>query len=272
MYRADRRQDSAAIEMAQLKKAFAEQPSVYDFAPPADLDTMLKATKQARLNVIAFTGLGPEKKASALRVTTRGNLILITQEEEDNFGNMKLTDLTPIPFPVPGPGLNFKVATPNMSARASRVTRVRVVVDGKPAGDMSLIEKLDKVAIETFKLNESLILARTVIRAVVTTAAAGVLKGTAKDLTRDSTVGSILSFVGGIALDVAADIKEEADLRLARYFPGKAYAGEFLVDPGEHEVRVEFYSAAGEVIYTQEIPRRNYDAAKLNLVTAYDLE
>ncbi|MDR1931691.1 MAG: hypothetical protein LBQ57_02600 [Spirochaetales bacterium] len=272
LYRADRNVDSAAIDLAQLKRAFEDQPAIYDFGLPKNLDDMLTPTSQARINIMAFAGPGPEKRASALRVTARGGLILITQETEDNSGNMKLTDLTPIAFPVPGPGLNFKVETPVMSARHSRVTRIQALVDGKPAGDLSLLEKMDRVAMETFKLNETIILVRTVIRAVLTTAVTGTAKGVANDLTKDSELGSLLSFVGGIALDVAADIKEEADLRLARYFPAKAYAGEFLVAPGEHDVAIEFYNAAGDVIYTEEIPPREYAAGKLNLVTAYDLE
>lgn len=272
IYRADRRPDSAALDMEQLRKAFADQPHVYDFAPPGDLDNLLAPAQGARLNVVAFAGPGPEKRASALRVTARGGLLVITQEKEDDSGNMTLTNLTPIPFPVPVPGLNFKVATPNMRSRDSRIARIRVLVDGKAAGNLSLLEKLDKVAVETFKLNESIILTRTVIRAVLTSAVTTTAKQLADDLTKDSGIGSLLSFVGGVALDVAADIKEEADLRLARYFPGKAYVGEFLVDSGEHDVVIEFCDAAGNVVYAEKIPRREYAPAKLNLVTAYDLE
>jgi hypothetical protein len=272
LYRTDRRRDSAALDMEQLRRAFTDQPNVYDFAPPEDLDAILAPSQQARLNVIAFAGLGPEKRASALRVTARGGLIVITQEEEDDAGNMTLKDLTPIPFPVPGSGLNLKVSIPNMRPRGSLITGIRVLVDGQPAGDLSLLEKLDKVAMETFKLNETIIRTRTVIRAVLTGAATATAKYAADELTKDSGIGSLLSFVGGIALDVAADMKEEADLRLARYFPGKAYVGEFPVEPGEHEVTIEFLGAAGLVLYTEKIPRRDYASGKLNLVTAYDLE
>jgi hypothetical protein len=272
IYRADRRQDSAALDMDQLKRAFADQPNVYDFPPPADLDNILAPARQARLNVIAFAGPGPEKRASALRITTQGGLVVITQEEEDNFGNMRLKNLVPIPLPLAVPGMNFKVAIPSMRSRDSRVTRIRVLVDGKPAGDLSLLEKLDRVAMETFKLNESIILTRTVIRAVLTGAVTTTAKQLTDELTKDSAIGSLLSLVGGAALDIAADIKEEADLRLARYFPGKAYVGEFLVDPGEHDIAIEFCNAAGGVLYSEGIPRREYTAAKLNLLTAYDLE
>ncbi|MDR3199935.1 MAG: hypothetical protein LBT68_00625 [Spirochaetales bacterium] len=272
LYRADRGQDNAAIDMQQLKKAFADQPNVYNFPLPPDVDKLLQSTRQARLNVIAFAGPGPTKKASALRVTTGAGLIFITQEEEDDQGNRRLKDITPIPFAVPGPGLNFKCETPVMAGRPSKVARIQILVDGEPAGNLSLIEKLDRVAIETFKMNETMLLVRTVIRSVTTTAVTGALKGTANDLAGDSAVGSILSFVGGVALDVAADIKEEADLRLARYFPGQAYIGEFWIDPGEHEVEVEFYDASDSLLYTETKPGQNYAAEKLNLVTAYDLE
>ncbi|MCL1817420.1 MAG: hypothetical protein FWG35_00725, partial [Spirochaetaceae bacterium] len=245
LFRADNRRDSARIDLEQLRKAFTEQPAIYDFPPPANLDGMLRPTDKARLNVIAFAGPGPTKKASTLRVTTRVGTIVITQEEEDADGNMKLKDLTPIPFPLAVPDLNFKVQTAAMASRPSRVERIQVFVDGKPAGNLSLIEKMDKVAIETFKMNESIIRTRTIIRAVITTAATAAAKEVAKKATSGSTMGSLFSFVGGVALDVAADMKEEADLRLARYFPGKAYVGEFLVDPGEHDVSIEFFNAAG---------------------------
>ncbi|MCL1818536.1 MAG: hypothetical protein FWG35_06360, partial [Spirochaetaceae bacterium] len=272
LYRADNRRDSARIDLDQLRKAFTDQPAVYDFPPPANLDGMLRSTEKARLNVIAFAGPGPTKTASTLRITTIAGSIIITQEEEDEAGNMKLKDLTPIPFPLSVPNLNFKVQTAAMTSRASKVARIRVIVDGTPAGDLSLIEKMDKVAIETFKMNESIIRTRTIIRAVTTAAVTGAAKGLANDMTKGSTVGSLLSFVGGLALDVAADIKEEADLRLARYFPGKAYVGEFLVDPGEHDVAIEFFNAAGGLLYRQTVARKEYGAEKLNVVTAYNLE
>jgi hypothetical protein len=272
LYQADRRRDSAAIDMAQLKKAFTDQPRIYDFPLPADLDQILQPTDQARLNVIAFTGPGPVKKASALRVTIRGGLIVITQEEEDEQGNRRLKNLVPIPFPADLPALNFKCEIPVMTARPSRIAKVQVRVDGKPAGSLSLIEKLDTVALETFKLNEKIILMRTVIRSLTTGALAGAIKGKADDLTRDSAVGSLLSFVGGIGLDIITDMKEEADLRLARYFPGQAHVGEFRIDPGEHNVEIDFCDAAGNVLYTETKPGQQYLAGKINLVTACDLE
>jgi hypothetical protein len=43
-------------------------------------------------------------------------------------------------------------------------------------------------------------------------------------------------------------------------------------NPGEHGVAIEFCDAAGNVLYTEEIPKREYAPAKLNLLTAYDLE
>ncbi|MDR1317378.1 MAG: hypothetical protein LBK13_10955 [Spirochaetales bacterium] len=285
LYRTDGRQDSAALDMEQLRRAFTDQPDVYDFDPPEDLDAILAPSRQARLNVIAFAGLGPEKRDSALHIIVRDGVIALTQEEEDEAGNMTMKDLPPVSLSVPIPfsGMRFNVPMPSMRPRGSRITGIRVLVDGQPAGGLSLLEKLDKVAMETFKLNESIIRTRTVIRAVLTGGVAATAKYLSEEmlnatpsskgeLTAVMLLVSVSLYAGGAALDAVTNIKEEADLRLARYFPGKAYVGEFLVEPGGHEVAIEFLGAEDEVLYTEKIPRRSYDSGKLNLLTAYDLE
>jgi hypothetical protein len=71
---------------------------------------------------------------------------------------------------------------------------------------------------------------------------------------------------------ISTEEEDDVDLRLARYFPGQAYVGEFWIEPGEHEVRVEFYDAGGKLLRSETRSRRNYAQEKLNLVTAYDLE
>jgi hypothetical protein len=274
LYRADGRRDSAAIDLDQLKKAFTAQPHVYDFPLPPNLDSMVEATDMARVNIIGFAGLSPAKRASTLRLTTGDNLILITQEKEDENGQMVLTNIAPIPFPGIDGGYNFKCQLAEMLQRPSRVARMRVFVDDVPAGDLALIEKMDKVAVETFKLKESMVFLKTIIRTVTK----GVLTQKAKsaaDSAAENAGGnwlSVFAFIGGIVADVAVDATEEADLRSARYFPGRAYVGEFLVKPGGHELRVDYYDSAGGLIYQENFPLRDYKAGELNLLAAYNLQ
>jgi hypothetical protein len=273
LYRADRRRDSAVIELGRLKEAFSRQPALFDFPLPPELDGLLRRGEKAKINVIGFTGRSPIKRASTVRLTTGEGLILVTQEKEDAGGRMVLVNAAPIPFPVSA-GFNFKCQLPQMKLRPSRIKRLVLFVDGAAAGELSLIEKMDKVAEETFKLAQSMIFFKTIVRTVTKGVTIKMAKNLADKRAKAAGGGwfSVLSLVGGVAADVAADLSEEADLRAARYFPGQAYVGEFLVEPGEHELALEFYDGAGRRVYREEIPRRNYTQEALNLVTACELQ
>jgi len=273
LYRADGRRDSAAIDLAKLKEAFKNQPNVYNFPLPKNLDMMVEGTNKARINVIAFTGRSPIKKASTLRITTLENLILITQEKEDDQGKMILTDLAPIVFPGVTGGYNFKTQTPEMIRRPSRISNIQVSVNGVPAGGLELIEKLDQVAIETFNLRRGMIYLKTVIRTVTK----GILTKQATSAANNAAasaggVAQVLSFLGGIALTVAVDSSEQADLRSARYFPGQAYVGEFWVEPGEHTITVDYYSKSNTLLFRRVFAPENYVPGKLYILPSYELQ
>ena len=61
LYRADGKPDDASIEMNRLKKAFVDQPHIYNFPAP-NLDAMLQPSDKARISLIGFTGRSPGKK------------------------------------------------------------------------------------------------------------------------------------------------------------------------------------------------------------------
>ena len=272
LYRGDNRWDSAAIDLAKLKEAFRAQPKVYDFPAPKNLDMMLERTNKARINVIAFTGQSPIKKAYTLRITTLENIILITEQKENDQGQLILTELLPISFPVTG-GYNFKTQIPEMIKRPSQVSKVKVFVNDLPVGELELIEKLDEVAIETFNLSKGMIYLKTVFRTVTK----GVLAKQATKAATNATSGAggvaqLLTALGGLALTVAADASEQADLRGARYFPGQAYAGEFWVEPGEHTITIDYYNRTNTLLYRKVFAPGHYAPGKLNVLTAYDLQ
>jgi hypothetical protein len=272
LYRGDGRRDSAAIDLAKLKEAFRDQPNVYDFPAPKNLDMMLRGTNKARINVIGFTGQSPIKKAYTLRITTLENLILITEEKEDNQGRLILTELIPIPFPGITGGYNFKAQTAEMIRRPSNISRIQVLSNDVPVGELELLEKLDNVAIETFKLSQGVTFFKTIIRTVTKGILSKQVKNQAASATSGSGVGSLLSFLGGIALDVAVDSSERADLRSARYFPGQAYVGEFWLEPGEHTITIDYYDKSDRLLYRKVFPPRHYMPGELNILTSYDLQ
>ena len=273
LYRATGKLDDSAIDLRELQKAFASQPSIYDFPTPP-LPALTPPQGQARLNVVAFSGKSPLKRANNLRINTLKNLIVVSMQKEDKDGHLVFDNLAPISFPGIEGGYNFKAELPEMVLQPSRVGKIRVLIDGQPAGDLALIEKLDAVAKETYKLMETPIFFKTVTRTVVKGVVTKVAKDQANKAAEQSGNGlfSILSLAGGLAADLAVDASEQADLRNARFIPGQASIGEFTVAPGTHDVAVEYYGSNGALLYREAIAPQDYQAGALNLVTSYDLE
>ena len=272
LYRADGLVDDAALDLRKLNEAFAAQPAVYDFPPP-ELDAMLSPTDKARLNVIGFSGRSPAKRAVTLRLITAEDVVAVTMQKEDERGNLYFTDVGVVAFPGVDGGYNFKCQLPEMIDRPSKVARISVIVDGVKAGDLALIERLDSVAMETFKLSQTPLYFKTVIRTI----AKGILAEKAKEQAWESAskaggVAGLFALAGGLAADVAIEATEQADLRMARYFPGEARVGEFEIEPGEHDVAVEYYDAGGGLLYRETFPRRSYSKQGLNVVASYNLE
>ncbi len=270
LYQAEGKPDDAELDLRKLHDAFSAQPNLFDFPVPP-VGTAASQDK-VRVNVLTFTGKSPLKRANNLRINTLNNLIVISQQTEDASGHLVFSNLAPLVFPGVEGGYNFKAELPQMVLRPSRIAKIQVLIDGQPAGTVSLIEKLDAIANETFKLSETPILFKTVIRTVTK----GILTKKAKDAASHAAasageVGLVLAFAGGLAADLAVDASEQADLRVGRYFPGRASVGEFDVTPGTHTVSVEYYGVQGELLYRDPGVKKDYQAG-LNLVASYDLE
>lgn len=271
LYRAANKPSDARIDIDNLKKAFQDQPTLFDFpAPP--VDTFLSTPQSPRLNVIAFAGLGPSKKATNLRLNTGNGVVFISSQREDGEGNLDLASFNAISAPGIVAGYNFKTELPYMTLRPSQVTRIQVTIDGAPVGSLSLIEKLDSVAVETFKLTETPTFFKTVLRTAIKGVAMAKAKEAAQNAASSSGPLMLLSLAGGVAADLAVDASEQADLRSARYFPGQAYVGEFQVPAGQHDVSIQYYSGRNVLLFEDKMPGVTIGQTGLNLATSYDLE
>jgi len=270
LYRADGKIDDAAIDLKKLAEAFKSQPKVYNFPEPK-FDGMLTESDKARINVVAFTGRGPAKKAKTIRLNTARDLVVITFEKEDANGRMTTVSGGVLAIPGISEGFNFKCQTPEMVRLPSSVAKALIIVDGKPAGELSLLESMENVAIETFKLRESIIFTKTIIRTAVKGVAAGIGKQKLEKAAGGSAGGLLLSFVGGIAADVAVEASEKADLRIAGFFPGRAWVGEVLVTPGKHDLAVRYLNGAGSPIWEDRLGTQDVTQKGLNLWPSFAL-
>jgi hypothetical protein len=215
-YRGAGRRDDARIDGDLLRVAFANAPAVYPHPAPSSLAGELDIPRgMARLNVIAFGGLSPVKEQETLRI--------------------------PIP-----PARYVKIALPTLVLRPSAIRRVEVAMDKGETFTLELLEDIEAVARETYKEKEKVIYLKTIIRATIKGAASSVLEAAAEEQD-DGGLGLILGILS-LGAQVYAEASEQADLRISRYFPGKAFVGGINLRPGTYSFWVRYYGQSGEPI------------------------
>jgi len=269
MYRADGKLDDAQIDFRRLEEAFTAQPRAYNFPAP-DLSAALVPTQKARLDIIGFTGRAPTKRATTLYLRTAPNMIFIATTKEGLQGRETLQGMSILPMMGVQDGYFFKCQLPQIVPGGSAVARIVVMIDGMAAGDLALLESIENAAIETYKVKEPIIYVKTIIRTVVKGIVAEKAKREAQQrLQSQGSLGMLGGFLGGIAVDVGVAASEQADLRGARYLPARASVGEFEVEPGPHEVSVEYFDEGGRLLWTDALGETTVEENGLNLLTSH---
>jgi hypothetical protein len=224
-YRGTGRWDDARIDRDQVRLAFANQPDLYQFPLPGSLDEELDFPRDM----------------------ARFNLVAFT-----GLSPVKAAEDMRIP-------LNrsnwVKISLPVMSARPSLVGSVEAVFDTGQRFTLEVIEDISAVAGETFKQKAGVIYLRSCIRAITKAATAAALSD------RKSDAAAIL----GLFTQIYAEVSEQADLRVSRYFPGRALAGGITLEPGIYSYTVNFYDYSGSVIQSERFEDVEIKNQGLNL-------
>jgi hypothetical protein len=231
-YRGDGALDDVRIDRDQLMLAFANAPEIYTHPVPSSIDGELAIPAgMARLNVIAFAGKTPVKTETTTRIPL---------------------------------GLNWiKIALPVMTARPSLISSAVVELDSGERFDLELLENLGTVAAATFERKKSVIYARTVVRASIKGISSVVLGVAAEESKKDED--SFLFGLLSLGAQLFAEASEQADLRVSRYFPGKAYVGALNVEPGIYSFTVHFYGGS-RIIASHRFENISIEKNALNLV------
>jgi hypothetical protein len=185
----------------------------------------------ARLNVLAFAGRTPKKVEEIIRIPLGSNWI--------------------------------KIALPVMQSRPSVITSIEVVFDSGERFPLELLEDIGAVAAATFEQKRDIIYARSVIRATVKGVSAAVFDSMA-DNSEDSNNAALFSILS-LGTQIFAEASERADLRVSRYFPGKAYVGALNVKPGEYSFSV-YYHAGSNAVAARRFENISIRQNGLNLV------
>jgi hypothetical protein len=229
-YRGAGLMDDARIDQQQLRVAMADAPSVYTNPVPSSVQNELSIPNgMARLNVIGFAGRSPIKNEDVIRIPL---------------------------------GLTWiKIALPVMTARNSQIVSIGVNLDSGESFSLELLEDISAVVTATFSQKKNLIYTKSIVRASVKGVAATVFSVMSETSEEKQGLYSLLA-VGSQAL---AEASEKADLRVARYFPGKAYVGGINLAPGTYSFTVTYYGENKRVIAVHRHENMQVNANALNL-------
>ena len=262
LYRADHKWDDVRIDLEKIDRGWKLQPDICTFPRP-DLSRSTKrvAAPRARLNVIAFSGLAPDKKATTFYIHTEENVIILAGSSENYLGKQNLSGLNVIPWQEVNEGYHFKIQLPYMEKRPSKVERIDVEVNEVAVETLQRLESLENAAIETFSIQKPLIYLKTITRAVIKGLAAEQAK---QDMTKNMDGG--MAFFTRLAADLAVDQTENADLRVSRFFPAEAAIRELHLDEGTYDIRIKYYGTDGRLIHIDQRIGVDVEADRINVL------
>jgi len=231
--------DDARIDRDLLLTAFANYPSIYAHQIPESLSGEMEIPEgMARLNVIAFGGLSPVKQENVIRIPLPDNRWI-------------------------------KIALPEMASRDSEIYKIELVLDDGQRFRLDLLEDMASVAKETFRARQQLIYIKTILRATAKTASSSVSGAFAK---KADGIGGFFLGLYSIAAQAFAEVSEQADLRVSRYFPARAYVTGINLPPGRHSFNIKYYNRNGKEIASIWRENMNITENALNLVEAVCLK
>jgi hypothetical protein len=259
IYRADGAYDNSRISYERLVNTWNTYPEIYNFRFPQQLDSVDFFRKEHVLNIMAFSGHGPEKYEVGGQITTYDDVIHVsdlTYFKENHI------------FPWPGvkQGYHFKFAFPEMRQRRSDIEKIIIRDNSIILGELELLENMGNVSQFTFQSNKHVIYIKTLIRTLIK----GLASEKSKKKLREEADAEDSFLLGAIlnwSVDLAVDATEHPDLRCWRTLPQNCYIGEFALESGKHDINIEFLSSSGSVIKNENF--KDYSISpRFNLIEA----
>ena len=214
-----------------------------------------------------------EKAIGAIKALQPGEILILNNirkvEEENKNGTIEEAEQTPH-IKALAPLFDYYINDAFGAAHRSQASLVGwpTLISGPLVKkELEMIEDIEKIALETYKIKEPLIYLKTITRAVLKGLAAE--KG--KSEISKQVGGGLLGDLSRLAADVAVDATENADLRISRFFPAKALVGEIEVTPGVHQFAIEYYSKKGTLLWVDELGEKEVTKKGLNLFESYYL-
>lgn len=216
LYAKSGKPDDARIEYENLLEALSEQSG--SSLGGADKESLQKIKNTDAYNVllVGFAGRAPIKYQNDVRLYL---------DKAD---------------------LYLKFSLPELRLYDSRVNRINAVINDSTTVPLQLIEQMDIVAKEVYKIKEPIIYTRAFVRSLTkalgTNAAGGAIEK------ENEGLGILLNILG----KVSQEFTEKADTRAWQTMPGKAYVTTLQLPPGNHQIQIKYLDDLNNVLFTRE--------------------
>jgi hypothetical protein len=156
-----------------------------------------------------------------------------------------------------------------MTERHIRIDRVQVIV-GDQSVYMELLENMGTIVKDTFSERFASIFWRTYARVMVRYLALDIAAAEARRQFEGNVLRQNLAVVAALAGRAAFDALERADVRMARFLPNRAYVASINIEPGVHDIRINYLSN-GRIIQYEIRENIEIRANTLNLIQSVNL-
>jgi len=228
LYAKSGKPDDARIEYERMLEAIREQPKLYHFRQ-TDEKSLQRIKNPAQFNVLitAFAGRAPIKRQHDIRTY------------------------------VPSRDLYLKFSVPSLNLYPSQVRSVEVIFNDTLRTSVNLMEEMDLVSREMYKIKEPIIYARAFARSLLKALGSNAISNKLKEKKENSDENGKddkkgLGILAGIFGKVGQEVSEKADLRSWQTMPGKVYANTVKLPAGEHHAVIQYYDADGRILYNRE--------------------
>ena len=144
-----------------------------------------------------------------------------------------------------------RVALPFYESRINNILAARITVNDKQAMT-EMVENIDAVAKKNLDASMPAIIARSVARVIIKTAANNQAKKVALNNKNDNN--AMLGMLGAMALQVATVASERSDTRSWLTLPGNIQMARMSLPPGNYNIKVELLGLNHQVVATQNYP------------------
>ena len=262
LYRADGKWDNAEIDRKKIYEAFALQSQLYTFSPPK-MENILKPTTKVKTTFISFVGRSPVKQSKTLYIHTEKNVAIVATSKTKPIGEKDLTYLDAFFWYGLEDGYHFKFDIPQMIKSETNVANI-MLVDSFSRTVFEPIEDIGDIALETFKTRLSRIYIKTISRTITKSLLAKKMSDKV-----EKNYGGVVGKLTSLALSATSDATENADLRVSRYFPQKAFIAEVELEPGIHNLKVQYFNENERLIFTDYFPNISIKKNSLNIFESY---